>query len=328
MAERVPSFYMLVPGPWREAGDLAAALRERGFPADTAQTPLVRPNEVRVDVVKDDHLSAAFRWGRGGAQPADFLDQVANCKRAGLIECGLRLDESPREVARLGRALRDAGGVGVRMEASASASPWPPWLDSLESGDPFQLYACTVQLVQDDHNVTFTCGMHQFDLPDSQIATSDPSEAMTWLNIFSVYQLAERPVLASGHTFSPAADQPRRKLERWPDHRHRSGDGRQNPFGLWRLLDPNACRLGVAALRPVIVPSLVAVLSSAESSARRPLTRGEVEKIVGKSPSIAMEPQDATVLERSRGYADIEPELAWEQWQIVRDTMSLGSAMP
>lgn len=31
-----------------------------------------------------------------------------------------------------------------------------------------------------------------------------------------------------------------------------------------------------------------------------------------------MKPADALALERSRGYADIEPELAWQQWQIVR----------
>jgi hypothetical protein len=28
---------------------------------------------------------------------------------------------------------------------------------------------------------------------------------------------------------------------------------------------------------------------------------------------------DARALERSRGYADIDPELAWEQWTIVRE---------
>src|SRR5262249_50997565 len=70
----------------------------------------------------------------------------------------------------------------------------------------------------------------------------------------------------------------------------------------------------------VISPPLVAVLLSAERSAGHPLTRGEVEDIVGKSSAIAMEPRDAVALERSRGYADIEPELAWEQWQIVRRT--------
>jgi hypothetical protein len=62
----------------------------------------------------------------------------------------------------------------------------------------------------------------------------------------------------------------------------------------------------------------VAILTAAERSAGRALTRGEVEKVVAKSTAIAMTVADAQALERSRGYADLEPERAWEQWQIVR----------
>src|SRR5690606_14016984 len=32
----------------------------------------------------------------------------------------------------------------------------------------------------------------------------------------------------------------RRRLERWPDHRHHPDDGRHNPFGSWRLLPDEA----------------------------------------------------------------------------------------
>lgn len=31
-----------------------------------------------------------------------------------------------------------------------------------------------------------------------------------------------------------------------------------------------------------------------------------------------MKQRDAQKLERSRGYADLNPELAWAQWQLVR----------
>ena len=53
------------------------------------------------------------------------------------------------------------------------------------------------------------------------------------------------------------------------------------------------------------------------------LPTAEVEAVVGRGTVIAMTPAHAQALERSRGYADIEPadiepELAWEQWQIVR----------
>lgn len=36
------------------------------------------------------------------------------------------------------------------------------------------------------------------------------------------------------------------------------------------------------------------------------------------APSIVMEHRDAQALERSRGYAGIDLERAWEQWQMFR----------
>jgi hypothetical protein len=70
------------------------------------------------------------------------------------------------------------------------------------------------------------------------------------------------------------------------------------------------------------MPPLVAILAAEESSKGRSLTRSEVEEIVASSPAVAMNPRHAQAVERSRGYADIEPELAWEQWQIVRRELS------
>jgi hypothetical protein len=312
---------MLVPGPWRHAAEVQLALRARGISAELAQSRPIGPHEVRVDVVEDSQLATAFRWGRGGTVDEDLLNHIAACPRAALIECGSRLNESAGEVGRLGRALRDAGGLAVRMEASGAASAWEPWLEHLESGDLSRLYACAVLLVHDDDGVMFTCGMHHFDLPDAQIRTGEPSAATAWLDAFCIYQLVEQPTLLSGHRFRPTTDAPRRTLERWPDHRHKSNDGRHNPFGLWRFLEPDAH--GIEATRTVLVmiPALVAVLLSAERSAGHPLTRSDVEAIVNKGSAVAVEPRDVAALERSRGYADIEPELAWEQWQIVRSMM-------
>jgi hypothetical protein len=236
----------------------------------------------------------------------------------------MRADENPKSVAAVGRALRDAGGVAVRMEASGAASAWDEWIQQLESGTPNHVYASGVLLVEDGPGRFFTCGMHQFDLPDAEVTMTDAHEASAWLDSFCVYQLAEQPGLASGHTFRPHADAPRLAFDRWPDHRHHRDDGRHNPFGLWRFRQPGAAGPTGAKLVPTIIPPLVAVLLSRERSKGSPLTRREVEHIVTKSPAIVMEARDVLALERARGYADIEPELAWEQWQIVRTLSRAG----
>jgi hypothetical protein len=319
--DRVPSIFLLVPGPWGEPGTVLSALAARGIDAGPLDDAPARAGGVRVDVVRDEALAQAFAWGRSGRLPEELLEQVAKCDHAALLEVSQRLDEDPERIAAIGRALRDAGGVAVRMEASGGASPWKPWLEQLQSGYPNRLYASAVIVVNDDEDTVFTCGMHHFDLPDAQIAMSHPAAAIDWLDTFCIYQLAEQPALASGHTFCPDADTPRRVLERWPDHRHHPDDGRHNPFGVWRFLPEGQLGLEAGKLVPTIMPSLVAMLINAERTAGRALSQAEVEEIVSNAPAMMIELEHAIALERSRGYADIEPELAWEQWQIVRETL-------
>jgi hypothetical protein len=63
------------------------------------------------------------------------------------------------------------------------------------------------------------------------------------------------------------------------------------------------------------------VLAALEQKAGRRLTRMQVEEATSNGVCIAMKQRDAQTLERTRGYADIDPELAWEQWQLVREQL-------
>lgn len=66
------------------------------------------------------------------------------------------------------------------------------------------------------------------------------------------------------------------------------------------------------------VPALVAVLLAKEKDKGSPLTRAEVEEIIDNAACIAMSRHAREKLDASRGYDDIDPERAWEQWQHVR----------
>jgi hypothetical protein len=299
---------------------LAGALLEQGIAVLLPDGGALQAGEVRVDVVEDDALADGFCWGRGGPLDAELVKRVGACTHAALIEIGGCLDNDVPALAKLGVALRDLGGVAIRMEASGAACSWGPWLADFESGELARIYARTVLLVGDD-GMMFTCGMHQFDLPDAQIAIGDASEAALWLDALCEYQLEERPALLSGHTFRPDSDAERRVLERWPDSHHHPDDGRHNPFGQWRIQTPEVATVTAGGLALMIIPSLAAQLTFAERSKGSPLSQADVETLTSNASAIAMEPQQALAMERSRGYADIEPELAWEQWQLVRDTM-------
>jgi hypothetical protein len=321
MRQRTPSVFILVPGPWRDSASVVEALERHEAVSSVRGDGQLAPGEIAAEVVADDRLAEAFSWGRRGSLPDDLVHAIGRCGTAALVEVTHRLDREPGEFARLGRALWAEGGLAVRMEGSGAASEWKPWLEQLESGAPADIYDSAVLIAQDDDCTYFTCGMHQFDLPDAQIASDDPGVAIEWLDTLNIFQLAENPLLGSGHKFSPYADIPAKTLERWPDHRHHPNDGRHNPFGVWRLLPESIARVQPTELVPVIMPSLVAMLTAMEQKKGRPLEASEVSKLVADSPCVAMKRADALNLERSRGYADLEPDLAWEHWQLVRETL-------
>ena len=117
--------------------------------------------------------------------------------------------------------------------------------------------------------------MQAFGLPDAQVEAA-PDQAGRLLGAFNVYQLAEDPVLATGDTFTPDVDTPRRRLERWPDDGYPPDDACHNPFGVWRLGPEGDGGDPRSELRPVFIPALVAVLTAAEEQAGRHLDREEV----------------------------------------------------
>ncbi len=74
------------------------------------------------------------------------------------------------------------------------------------------------------------------------------------------------------------------------------------------------------------MPSLVALLGSRESEKGSPLTEEEVIEI-RDSAHVVMSPVDIyKKVSESRGYDDIDPEFAWEEWKRVRKTLIKTSA--
>jgi hypothetical protein len=253
-----------------------------------------------------------------GTMSLEEQGAVAGAGSALVLDLPVYLDAAAGEVAMLIAALGEAGALGVRLEQSKLGWPVTRWIRSLEGGDPWMLYRCAV-VVLEDRGVSRSCGMHAFGLPDAQVK-APPLGANQLLGLLNVYQLAEDPVLVSGDTFSPDVETPRRRLERWPDDGYPQGHACHNPFGTWRLGAEGGKADPRSELRPVFIPALVALLTAAEEKAGRHLHREEVERLTSEVICMMMTHADAKKLERSRGYADLEPELAWRQWQVLRES--------
>ncbi|WP_309132981.1 hypothetical protein [Brevibacterium sp.] len=72
-------------------------------------------------------------------------------------------------------------------------------------------------------------------------------------------------------------------------------------------------------------PPLVAVLLAAERSKGSPLTEAEVLDLRDGSVCIRVRRSVADAITEQRGYADIDPERCWDQWQVVRTQLDGGS---
>jgi len=72
-------------------------------------------------------------------------------------------------------------------------------------------------------------------------------------------------------------------------------------------------------LVPVPIPALIAILLNQEQEKGSPLTEQEVLEIRDNAACIMMPISSIKSMEESRGYADINPEYVWEQWQEARE---------
>ncbi len=320
MSTRVPSFFMLVPGPWASATRVVDGAQEALCPPVLSTGSPIEEDQIRVQVVTEAEGFGAFvSWGPRGELPAEVVAEAAGCSQAALIEVGGYLHERASVVLSLGEALRDQGGVCVRMEASGGACTWEHWADCLRSGQPWDLFRVGTVLASGEEGRFFTYGVQEFGLPDAAVDGLSPRDAATWLELLCGYELENGPVLSTGHTFGGDEHGGKRRVERWPDHRHSPSDGRHNPFGLWRATKAELPGLTPESPQPVLMPSLLVLLAATERKKARALLESEVAELLDGCPAIAMAPADVRDLERSRGYADLEPRLAWEQWQLIRE---------
>jgi hypothetical protein len=87
---------------------------------------------------------------------------------------------------------------------------------------------------------------------------------------------------------------------------------------VWRLSPPGSKSRPQNKLDYVFMPALRVILAAMEKESGAPLDRKQVEGVRDNAACMTMEHAVAQKLERDRGYADIDPELAFEQWQLLR----------
>ncbi len=263
----------------------------------------------------DGSFGQAFSFG---TVDPELVEEIDRAPGALLVELTDDLLEGRQKVLEVVKLLQAQGALAIRLEQSKLGWTVKRWLEVLASDDPYELHGLTTMMLTSGTHVT-TCGMHAFSLPEACIELDeelDEDEGRAFLAALNAYQIGEDPLLLSGQTFTPDEETPKRPLERWPDDRYPPSHWCHNPFGVWHLGPAGGKGTPQPELHFQFIPALVTVLAALERQ-EGALTRQQVEAIRDKAACMAVSHRDAQKLERSRGYADIDPELVWEQWQVV-----------
>lgn len=253
-----------------------------------------------------------------GTVAADIVEAIDDAPGALLLTSRLDLRAGHRQIVAAVERLRDAGALAVRIEQSKMGWDIARWLELFAPQAPSAWHSGAVVLLDGETSMQ-SCGMHAFSLPDVNVSLDvERREIRELVSSLNVYQLAEDPVLLSGQTFSPAPGRPRRLIQRWPDVEYPPEHACHNPYGVWRLGPANSTARSIGELVLTFIPALRAVLTALHSEQPEPLTEQQVLAARDQGACIAMKPRDAQALERQRGYADLDPELVWVQWQSIQ----------
>ena len=266
-------------------------------------------------VENDGAFGKAFSFGTVGP---DVIGAVEAAPGGLVLQWSVDLREGRKQIVTVVERLRDAGALAVRLEQSKLGWDVERWLEMVSSDHEWSWHRAAVAFLGSEGALQ-SCGMHAFSLPDVRVnLDADPRALQELASLLDVYQLAEDPVILSGQTFKPDRETPRRVVERWPDIGYPPEHPCHNPYGVWRLGPAGGTARPIGELQLVFMPALRVILEALETKNGQPLTKKHVEAARDQGACIAMEPRDAQKLERERGYADLDPELAWEQWQFVR----------
>jgi hypothetical protein len=229
-----------VPGIWQNQREVMQALASKnagfilaGFTLmdtatqETAFVELHEPDPRLVDVFE----TCGYPW----IDEQDLEQIAAHRSTLWVLSSDVSISQA-RRMMNAGSALLKAGGLAVKVETSGVAHSASRWNQFAESAELFPLYCAYVNLISGDQAI-YSCGMHNFGLPDVSVCDEIGEEQATQLlNHFNCYQLEELPPLEEGHYFSLDEASPRYRLAYEACEEYERAHPFHNPFGRWQLL--------------------------------------------------------------------------------------------
>jgi len=206
---------LCVPGKWKDRSELVIALaamnNDQYLFAGNVLMHIPTNDFFEVEVCGYDHrMKEAFEIAGAGRLNEAELDEIDHHSFIVYI-IGKGGDMvNAAKMMKAGQAFLNAGGLGIKVETCGKAFRPAAWNTFVNSAIELRYYmAFVILLISEEDNFIYSCGMHNLGLRDTICDhTDDIQDIANLIEIFSVYQLAENPVITDGQTFSPRAGAP------------------------------------------------------------------------------------------------------------------------
>ena len=228
---------LCIPGVWADTSELIENLAKAGCGYIFAGRVLLNMEtqescELQFEGT-DERMMRAFEAAGAHWKDTPEMDVIDSHKSVVYLIGNGGSVAAAHSVMDAANALLKAGGLGVKVESSGIAHPPQDWAEQCQYNYLFKSHASYVVYVVDDD--VYSCGMHNFGLPDAIVNSNDSTDPAELLRAFTHYVLTESPQIKSGQTFSVDSDAPvysileSHGIDYGPDSLF------NNPFGTWRL---------------------------------------------------------------------------------------------
>jgi hypothetical protein len=240
IATMSPELVICIPGTWADRGEFLLKVITLETDGRYMFAGMVLADTTAKDHVPlgfcpaDPNMAEAFEIAGHGKIPPEVLAAIEEHTTVVYLHFPLDLPAQRERIIKFTQIIQRLGGIAVKVESAGISHTWERWFELL-GGSPFDWYCSCVVLIADDSHF-FSCGMHHFGLPECEVPRSIPiAEAAELMNRFNFWQIDEKPVLSSGHTFSLNVEAPSYRLKLLPDARHDDDHLFYNAHGVWRL---------------------------------------------------------------------------------------------
>lgn len=237
MPEKEVEIVLCIPGPWADRSELVERIVKGSDGYIFAGMVLMHmetSQSFELDFESsDERMLSAFEAAGPHWKHTPEMKLISSHKSVCyLISKGGSI-ESAHSIMNAANALLKAGGFGVKVESTGLAHSPKDWKEQCEYNYLFKSHSSYVVYITSEE--TYSCGMHNFGLPDAIIKSTDSDNSSELLRVFTHYILSESPEINDDQTFSVDSDSPTYRITKYPAINYGENSLFNNPFGMWEL---------------------------------------------------------------------------------------------